>query len=409
MILELKRQGLGVSAIARQTGLDRKTVKKYLERGLEAPVYGPREPGERLADRFRSYLAERLEAFPGLSARRLHREIRTMGYDGAYSTLTEYLRLIRPAVPRQFERRFETAPSRQAQVDFAEFQVEFRAEPGVLRKVWLFSMVLGHSRWLWGRFCPNQTLETVVRCHIAAFSAMGGACTEILYDRMKTAVIGQDAAGVVTYNEALVALLSHYRSAPRACQPYRAKTKGKVERPFRYVRQDFFLARSFHDMDDLNAQFEEWRTTIANPRVHATNQRIVDEHFAEERPQLMALPAHPYDAVLTVERRISQEGMVAVGGNQYSVPDTTRRRIVEVQNHPAEVRIFEDGQLVASHPVLEGKNQRRVDPSHRKPVPPARSAVQLTMPPADAPVARRSMAFYEAVGRRLANAPEGRP
>ena len=144
-------------------------MRKYLERGLEAPVYGPREPGERLANQFGSYLTERLTAFPGLSARRLHREVRAMGYEGAYSTLTEYLRLIRPAVPRQFERRFETAPGQQAQVDFAEFQVEFQAEPGVLRKVWLFSMVLGHSRWLWGRFCPNQTLETVMRCHIAAF------------------------------------------------------------------------------------------------------------------------------------------------------------------------------------------------------------------------------------------------
>jgi transposase len=121
MILELKRQGLGVSAIARQTGLDRKTVRKYLELGLEAPVYGPREPSDRLADRFRSYLAERLEAFPGLSARRLHREIKTMGYEGAYSTLTEYLRLNRPVVPRQFERRFETPADKQAQLDFAEF------------------------------------------------------------------------------------------------------------------------------------------------------------------------------------------------------------------------------------------------------------------------------------------------
>lgn len=408
MILELKRQGLGVSAIARQTGLDRKTVRKYLERGLEAPVYGPREPGERLATRFGSYLTERLSAFPGLSARRLHREIKAMGYEGAYSTLTEYLRLIRPAVPRQFERRFETGPGQQAQVDFAEFQVAFTSEPGVLRKVWLFSMVLGHSRWLWGRFCPNQTLETVMRCHIAAFDAMGGACIEVLYDRMKTAVIGEDSAGVVTYNESLVALLAHYGSAPRACQPYRAKTKGKVERPFRYVRQDFFLGRSFRDMDDLNAQFEDWRVTIANPRVHATTQRVVDDHFAEERPHLLPLPLHPYDAVLTVERRISQEGMVAVGGNQYSVPDTTRRRLVEVQNHPAEVRIFEDGRLIASHPVLEGKNQRRVDPSHRKPVPVARRAASLPTAPVDAPVARRPLAFYEAVGRRLANAPEDR-
>jgi len=86
MILELKRQGLGVSAIARQTGLDRKTVRKYLERGLDAPIYGPRATGDRLAARFRSYLSNRLEAFPGLSARRLHREIKAMGYEGAYST-----------------------------------------------------------------------------------------------------------------------------------------------------------------------------------------------------------------------------------------------------------------------------------------------------------------------------------
>ena len=93
-------------------------------------------------------------------------------------------------------------------------------------------------------------------------------------------------------------LLAHYGSAPRACQPYRAKTKGKVERPFRYVRQDFFLGRSFHDMDDLNAQFEEWRTTIANPRVHATTQRIVDEHFAEEQQQLLPLPGESGEGVM---------------------------------------------------------------------------------------------------------------
>ena len=407
MILELKRQGLGVSAIARQTGLDRKTVRKYLERGLEAPVYGPREPEERLAEEYCTYLVDKLAAWPGLSARRLHREFKAMGFEGAYSTLTGYLRLIRPAAPRQFERRFETPAGQQAQVDFAEFQVAFTSEPGVTRKVWLFSMVLGHSRWLWGRFCPNQTLETVMRCHIAAFDAMGGACAEVLYGRMKTAVIGEDGAGVVTYNASLVVMLAHYGSAPRACQPYRAK--GKVERPLRYVRQDSFLGRSFRDIYDLHAQFAEWRTTIANPRVHATTQRVVDEHFAEEQPHLVALPARPYDAVPTVERRISHEGMVAVGGNQYSVPDTTRRRIVEVQNHPTEVRIFEDGELIACHPVLEGKNQKRVDPSHRKPVPVARRATIEWLNPVDTPVQRRPLAFYEAIGQRLAGQPEGRP
>lgn len=331
-----------------------------------------------------------------------------MGFEGAYSTLTEYLREIRPAPVRTFERRFETPAGRQAQVDFAEFQVEFTSEPGVMRKVWLFSMVLGHSRWIWGRFCPNQTLETVMRCHIAAFEAMCGACTEVLYDRMKTAVIGEDAAGVVTYNTSLVALLAHYGAAPRACQPYRAKTKGKVERPFRYVRQDFFLARSFRDLEDLNAQFDAWRTGIANARLHATTHRVVEAHFAEEQPHLLPMPARPYDAVLTVERRISQEGMVAVGGNQYSVPDTTRRRIVEVQNHPSEVRIFEAGALIARHPVLEGKNQKRVDPCHRRPVLPAQRSDCARPSPVDTVVQQRPLAFYDAVGQRLAGGPGGR-
>jgi hypothetical protein len=216
--------------------------------------------------------------------------------------------------------------------------------------LWLFTIILGHSRWLWGRFCATQDLQTVLRCHIDAFAAMGGAPSELLYDRMKTAVIGESAEGVVAYNPGLVGLLNHYGAVPRACRPYRAQTKGKVERPYRYIREDFFLARSFRDLDDLNAQFEAWRTTVAHARVHATTRRVVAEHFALERPALIAHPVVPYSAVLTIERRVSREGMVSVGGNLYSVPDTTRKRLLDVQSHPKEIRIFEDGALVAVHP-----------------------------------------------------------
>lgn len=304
---------------------------------------------------------------------------------------------MRPASRAPFERRFETHPGQQAQVDFAEFTVEFTDEPGVARKVWLFSIVLGHSRWLWGRFVSSQNLQSVMRCHIAAFEAMGGSPEHILYDRMKTAVIGEDESGVVTYNKSLVALLNHYGTVPRACQPYRAKTKGKVERPFRYIRQDFFLARTFRNIDDLNAQFDLWRTGIANPRTHATTLRIVDEAFAEEQSSLKPLPAIPYNAVLTVERRVSHEGMISVAGNSYSVPDTTRKRVLEVQNHTHEVRIFEDGVLIACHPILEGKNQRRVDPAHRKTPPNHRKKREKTPS-----IARRSLDFYGAVGERMA-------
>jgi len=398
MIHDLKRQGLSVAAIARKAGLDRKTVRKYLERGLEAPVYGPRQPRPRLLKPYEDYLRQRIARFPDLSGRRLLREIVDLGYQGGYTAVTDFLRSIRPNARPVFERRFETPPGKQTQVDFAEFKTAFDDEPDTVRKVWLFSMVLGHSRWLWGRFCAGQDLQTVPRCHVAAFEAIGGTTSEILYDRMKTAVIGEDAEGVVTYNGSLVALLSHYGAVPRACRPYRAKTKGKVERPFRYIRQDFFLGRRFRNLDDLNAQFDQWRRQIANPRVHATTGRIVEEAFAEEKPTLVPLPALRYNAVLTIERRVSHEGMVSVGGNLYSVPDTTSKRRVEVQNLVGQIRIFEDAVLIASHPVLDGKNRRRVDPAHRK-QPPAR--IRQSTPPGG--IVRRPLDFYGAVGRRLAD------
>ena len=396
LIHDLKRQGLSVSAIARKVGLDRKTVRRHLERGMEPPVYGPRAPRPRQLAPYEAYLRERIAAWPDLTGKRLLREIRELGYGGCYSVLTDFLRGARPPTPKPFERRFETAAGRQGQVDFAQFKTAFTDEPGVERVLWLFTMVLGHSRWLWGRFCATQDLQTVLRCHIDAFAAMGGAPSELLYDRMKTAVIGESAEGVVAYNPSLVGLLNHYGAVPRACRPYRAQTKGKVERPYRYIREDFFLARTFRDLEDLNTQFEAWRTTIANARVHATTRHVVEEHFAEEQPALIAYPAVPYSAVLTIERRVSREGMVSVGGNLYSVTDTARKRVLDVQNHPKEIRIFEAGALIATHPVLDGKNRRRIDPAHRKVLP---AAVSETAPLG---VGVRPLSFYDAVARRLA-------
>ena len=153
---------------------------------------------------------------------------------------------------------------------------------------------LGYSRLIWGRFVVHQDLQSVLRCHIAALEAIGGVPHEILYDRMKTAVIGEDADGLVVYNRALVDLARHYGFQPRACRPYRPKTKGKVERPFRYIREDFFLGNSFRNLDDLNAQLRH-----RNPRRHCA--RI-------ERGEMNALEA--IDALLTEELTLRENRRV---------------------------------------------------------------------------------------------------
>jgi transposase len=370
MILDLHRQGITVSAIARRVGLDRKTVRRYIARGLEPPVYGPRKPRTTQLRQFERYLRERIAAFPQLTGRRLHRELRDLGYTGGYTILTEFLRDIRPAPAPEFEVRFETPPGRQAQIDFAHFRTVFTDEPGVERIIWLFSLVLGHSRMLWGRFVLHQDLPTLLRCQAAAFEALGGVPEQVLCDRMRTVFLREDTeAGDIVFNRTLLEFARHYGYLPKACRPYRAKTKGKVERPFRYIREDFFLGRSFRNLDDLNGQFRHWLDQVANARVHATTRRVVAEHFAEERPKLQPLPAGPFQAVLRLERRISRDGMVSVGGNLYSVPNTARRRPVEVHSTTDEVRILEEGSVIipSSMAVASGASSPGTEPCPRQP------------------------------------------
>jgi transposase len=409
MILDLHRQGMSVTAIARRTRLDRKTVRKYLQRGIEPPAYAPRRvPRLSKVARFARYLSDRVGNFPELTASRLLREIRELGYDGGYTAVKDFLRGVRPPETATFEVRFETPAGRQAQVDFAHFRTVFTDQPGIERTVWLFSIVLGHSRMLWGCFVQRQDLQTLLRCQAAAFEAFGGVPEQILYDRMRTVVRREDPeAGHIMYNRTLIEFARHYGYLPKACQPYRAKTKGKVERPFRYIRADFFLGRNFRNLDDLNARFHAWLAQVANARVHATTQRVVLEHFAEERPALQPLPAGPFQAVLRLERRITRDGMVSVDGNLYSVPNTTVRRPVEVHSTASEVRILEQGRIIAIHPVLERRGQHRIAPGHRSSASrPAKRSRQHPEPDRMGScgdvVALRPLAFYAAVGQRLA-------
>lgn len=207
-------------------------MRKTIARGLVVPKYAARSPRPTRLDPYRTYLHERVAAWAELSGVRLLREVRERGYSGGITQINDFLRSVRPSPVASFEVRFETAPGRQAQVDFAHFQVEFDDDPGVAHRVWLFARVLGHSRHLCAQYVVHQDLGTVLRCHMQAFEQFGGAPREMLYDRMKTAVLGEpEDDSPIVYNAKLMALGVHYGFTPRTCQPYRAKTEGKVERP----------------------------------------------------------------------------------------------------------------------------------------------------------------------------------
>ncbi|CAA9347765.1 MAG: Mobile element protein, partial [uncultured Microvirga sp.] len=165
----------------------------------------------------------------------------------------------------------------------------------------------------------------------------------------------------------------------------------------------------FRNMEHLNAELRLWLDTVANVRLHGTTNRIVAEAFAAEQPELQALPAGPFDALIRLERRVSHDGLVAIGGNYYSVPDRTRR-LVEVHQLVDEIRILDGGHLVARHPVMEGRKQYRIDPLHRQGAAARARAHSIQRQDSDALVflrpgeriAGRSLAIYQAIGDRLA-------
>ena len=173
VILEPQQQGLSVPTVDRRIGLARGTVPKYRARGIEPPAYTPRRPRSTKLTAYEHYLRNRIAAYRELTASRPLREISERGYSGGYTTLKDFLRTVRPPEAAGFEARSETPPGRQAQVDFGYFCTAFTDRPEAKRIVRLFSLVLGHSRMQWGRFVPHQDMQTMLRCHAAAFGALG--------------------------------------------------------------------------------------------------------------------------------------------------------------------------------------------------------------------------------------------
>ncbi len=317
-------RGLSKAEVARELGVSRRTVYHWiateqLDRELDdAPVrYAARPPVARKIDAFRAIIEARLTEFPRLTATRLLAEIRAAGYAGGYTQVKAYVRRVRPTPAAEPVVRFETPPGHQGQVDFAEFHLPWG-------KRYALVVVLAHSRLLWLQFYARQTMAVLVRGLEEAFAFFGGVPTELLFDQMKAVIVDdeREIGGRLLENAEFLRFAAHWGFRVRACRPYRAKTKGKVERPIGYVRQGFFYGRSFVNDADLNAQALSWLTQTANLRVHRTTAEAPRVRFErDERVLLRPMATRPYrslvmtastpaltrqpraPALLTVERR----------------------------------------------------------------------------------------------------------
>lgn len=334
-----------VGTIASQLGVHHTTVQRVLQQtGVAIAAVVPRPS---LADPFLPYIVAQLEKYSGLRASRLFQMVKERGYQGGPDHFRRVVGRYRPRKPAEAFQRLKTLPGEQAQVDWAHFgKVQVgRAE----RVLWAFVMVLSFSRQVFLRFFLGASMPFFLRGHVQAFEFFGGVPRVLLYDNLKSAVLERQG-DVVRFNPKLLELAKHYRFEPRPVAVARGNEKGRVERAIRYIRDNFFAARSYSDVADLNRQAREWMTTTSADRLWVEDRaRTVRDVFADERGNLLPIPEEPFPTLERVDVEIGKTPYARFDLNDYSIPHDRTRRTLTVLADLDTVRLVENNEVLATH------------------------------------------------------------
>jgi transposase len=362
MIQEKIKQGMYIKDIAHELGVHPRTVRRALTRG-SAP--SGRRPAARKSklDPFKP-LIDRLLAEGVWNSVVIQREIEAAGYTGKGAILRAYMQPKRSLRPARATVRFETQPGEQLQHDWAEIVTIIA---GVSQKVYFAVNTLGFSRRFHVWATDAQDAEHTYDALIRSFEYLGGVPAEVLVDNQKSAVIVHRIGEAVRFNARFLDLAGHYGFRPRACRPYRARTKGKDERMVRYVKEHFFVRyRTFEGLAHLNQLLEQWLTTEADRRVHGTHGEVVIERFRKEQPRLQALPSHRFDTSYREIRQVAFDGYIDVRGNRYSVPAAVIGQPVACRIALDDtLRVFDAAdRLIATHRLKPAREGWTTVPDH---------------------------------------------
>jgi transposase len=350
-----------IGTIAAQLGVHHTTVQRVLRHaGVEMKAVAPRPS---MADPFVPFIVQQLEKYPGLCASRLFEMVKERGYAGGADHFRRVVSRHRPRKSAEAFQRLKTLPGEQAQVDWAYFgkHAVGRAE----RPLWAFVMVLSFSRKVFLRFFLGASMPFFARGHVEAFGFFSGVPRVLLYDNLKSAVL-ERRGDVIRFNPKLLELAAHYRFEVRPVAVARGNEKGRVERAIRYVRDSFFAARKYSDVDDLNRQAEAWARGPSSDRKWIDDRSLtVREAFTDECGLLLPLPPDPFPVHERVEVDVGKTPYARFDLNDYSVPHDCTQRTLTVLADLDTVRIIAGiNELVAVHRRSWSRGEQVETPEH---------------------------------------------
>ena len=335
-----------VGTVARQLHIHHSVVRRVLAQSGLPPIGPPPRPSQ--IDAYLPFIRQTLETFPTLTASRLYVMACARGYRGSPDHFRHLIACHRPRPKAEAYLRLRTLPGEQAQIDWGHFG--YLTIGRARRPLMAFVMVLSYSRQIFLQFFLDARMENFLRGHAAAFEAWQGVPRVLLYDNLKSAVL-ERRGDAICLHPTLLGFAGHYRYEPRPVAMARGNEKGRVERAIRFVRDSFFAARDFTDLDDLNAQAKTWCSgPAADRRCPEDPGRSVGEVFAEEAPRLLPLPDNPAPLLERVAVTVGKTPYVRFDLNDYTVPHTHGRRVLTVLADTHEVRIVDAGTVLACHP-----------------------------------------------------------
>lgn len=361
----LRAQGWGTRSIAKELGLSRRTVKKYIQFGVPQSQAKARA---KILDGLESWIAEQYEKHRG-NADVIRQELL------AVHQRKVSLRTVERAVSQLRQEkiakakatiRFETAPGKQLQIDFGSTHVKIE---GQRTKIFIFVATLGFSRRSYIKVFLHERQSSWFEGIEGAFMHFEGITEEVLIDNARALVTLHDKeTKEIIYNDRFKAFAKYWDFKPKACQPYRARTKGKDERMVGYVKHNAIAGHEFSSWEALESHLQTWNDTVANNRIHKTTERRPIDLFNEH--ERTALRPHtlkpPFIRMKEMERVVQADACVEVDTNYYTVPHNLIGQRVMVQIIDNRVSIYNNHTEIATHFLAEGRRQRSVNVAHLK-------------------------------------------